>query len=469
MASLVDRAASGEAAADNLPELSVSELSRALRRTVETAFDRVRVRGEISGFKRHSSGHLYFALKDADAVLDAVIWRGTASGLAFRPEDGLEVVATGRLTTYPGRSKYQIIVERMEPAGEGALLARIEERRRRLAAEGLFAAERKRPLPFLPRRIGIVTSPTGAVIRDILHRLADRFPREVLLWPVPVQGPGAAEQIAAAIAGFSAMPEAQRPDLVIVARGGGSIEDLMAFNEEVVVRAAAASAIPLISAVGHETDTTLIDYAADRRASTPTAAAEMAVPVRADLVAQVAELAARLRRAAHRLSDRSRERLGLLAARLGRPALLLALPRQRLDDAAERLPMALAGLAGRRRAGLAAAADRLSVRLLREQVARERARLARPQAQPSVALLAARAGAARARLEATWRMLVALSPEATLARGYALVFDRAGRLVRSAAGARTAGRVRLRFSDGEAGAVVDRRAVGQGDLFGGSL
>jgi len=261
---------------NNLPEYSVSEISQAVKRTLEGAFERVRVRGEISGFKRAASGHLYFALKDEEAKLDAVCWRLSAGRLAVTPEDGLEVVAIGRVSSYPGRSSYQLVVESLELAGEGALLKLLEERRKKLAAEGLFDAARKRPLPFLPEVIGVITSPTGAVIRDILHRLEDRFPRRVLLWPVLVQGEGAKEQIAAAINGFNAIRPGgplPRPDLLIVARGGGSLEDLWAFNEEIVVRAAAASTIPLISAVGHETDTTLIDHAADRRAPTPTAAA----------------------------------------------------------------------------------------------------------------------------------------------------------------------------------------------------
>ena len=278
---------------DNSPPLSVSELSGALKRTVESAFGFVRVRGEVSGWKRHASGHCYFTLKDDSACIDAVIWRGQASGLAFQPADGLEVIATGKLTTFAGRSKYQIVVDRLELAGEGALMALLEQRKRALAAEGLFDSARKRPLPFLPRIIGVVTSPTGAVIRDILHRLQDRCPAHVMLWPVPVQGEGAAAKVAAAIRGFAAMEP--RPDLLIVARGGGSIEDLWAFNEEEVVRAAADSPIPLISAVGHETDTTLIDFAADRRAPTPTAAAEMAVPVRAELGAMLSEFGQRMR------------------------------------------------------------------------------------------------------------------------------------------------------------------------------
>jgi exodeoxyribonuclease VII large subunit len=440
-------------ASANLVELSVSELSGALKRTVEAAFGLVRVRGEISGFKRHSSGHLYFALKDADAALDAVMWKGLAGSLSFRPEDGLEVVATGRLTTYPGRSKYQIVVDRMEVAGVGALLAQIEERKKRLAAEGLFDAGRKRPIPFLPARIGIVTSPTGAVIRDILHRLSDRFPRDVLLWPVPVQGEGADARIAAAIRGFGAMPQAERPDLLIVARGGGSVEDLMAFNAEAVVRAAAASPIPLISAVGHETDTTLIDFAADRRAPTPTAAAEMAVPVRAELEERVAEIAVRLRKAERRTRMALLERVSGLAARLPRPATLVEARRQRLDDAAERLPEALARRHARARDALAAAAARLAPAL---GLAHGRAAtgLARLDGRLRVQLVADRIAGGRDRLEALLRLLRSLSPDATLARGYAIVLDDRGRLVSRVADARAVGRLRLRLSDGEVGATV---------------
>src|SRR5215475_6790857 len=275
----------------NIPEWTVSELSAALRKTVEDAFGYVRVRGEISGYKGpHSSGHCYFTLKDEGARIDAVIWRSAFARMRLKPEEGLEVFVTGRLTTYPGKSAYQIVIETLEPAGLGALMALIEERKRKLAAEGLFDAARKQLLPFLPELIGVITSPTGAVIRDILHRLADRFPRHVMVWPVKVQGDGSAEQVAAAIRGFNALPEAgrvRRPDLLIVARGGGSLEDLWSFNEEIVVRAAAESMIPLISAVGHETDVTLIDFASDKRCPTPTAAAECAVPVRVDLLAQI--------------------------------------------------------------------------------------------------------------------------------------------------------------------------------------
>lgn len=284
---------------DNAAPLTITEISTLLKRTVEDRFGFVRLRGELSGVKRAASGHLYLALKDEKAVIDGVMWRGNAGRLPFNPEDGLEVVASGKLTTYPGRSKYQIVIDRMEVAGEGALLALLEKTRARLAAEGLFAPERKRALPFLPRTIGVVTSPTGSVIRDILHRLADRFPSHVIVWPVLVQGQGAAEQVAAALRGFGAIEPGgpvARPDLLIVARGGGSIEDLWSFNEEIVVRAIAESPIPVISAVGHETDTTLADYAADRRAPTPTAAAEMAVPVRAELSATLDDFALRKKR-----------------------------------------------------------------------------------------------------------------------------------------------------------------------------
>src|SRR6266566_2347073 len=330
--------------ASNLPEYTVSELSLALKRSIEESFAHVRVRGEISGFKRVGSGHCYFALKDAEAVLDAVCWRQTAIRLPLKPEDGMEVVCTGRLTTYPGRSKYQITIDTIELAGVGALLKLLEDRRRRLAAEGLFDAERKKKIPFLPQVIGVVTSPTGAVIRDILHRLADRFPRRVLVWPVAVQGEGAASQIAAAIDGFNRIEpggKLPRPDLIIVARGGGSLEDLMAFNEEIVVRAAATSAIPLISAVGHESDTTLIDHASDRRAPTPTAAAEMAVPVRLDLVADLAGKSGRLAGGLSRLFSERRLRLGGLARGLPDPQDLLGAAAQRLDDRSERLRLAI--------------------------------------------------------------------------------------------------------------------------------
>ncbi len=326
------------------PEFSVGELSRALKKTVETNFQRVRVKGEISGLKRHTSGHVYFALKDTDALIDGVCWRGQYAQQTFHPADGMEVICTGRITTYPARSKYQIVVDSFEVAGEGALLKLLEQRKKTLAAEGLFAEERKQPLPFLPRVIGVITSPTGAVIRDIIHRIEDRFPTHILLWPVLVQGEGAAAQIAAAIKGFDSL----KPDLLIVARGGGSLEDLWAFNEEVVVRAAANTSIPLISAVGHETDTTLIDYVADRRAPTPTAAAEMAVPVRADLLAHTCDRERRLVSAINRFIDNKDTNLVACARGLPKLERLADEYSQRLDDWHERLANAVERLLAER-------------------------------------------------------------------------------------------------------------------------
>jgi len=328
----------------NALEYSVSEVSHALKRTVEDAFGYVRVRGEISGFRgQHGSGHAYFALKDEKARLEAVIWKGVYNRLNVKPEEGLEMIATGKITTYPGSSKYQIVIEALEPAGIGALMALIEERRKKLAAEGLFDPARKQLLPYLPRVIGVITSPTGAVIRDIMHRLDDRFPTHVLLWPVRVQGETCGREVAAAIRGFNAFDGTKgllRPDVLIVARGGGSLEDLWGFNDEAVVRAAAESDIPLISAVGHETDWTLIDHAADVRAPTPTGAAEMAVPVRADLLATLDDLDRRNKGAIGRVLENQKNHLRGLARALPKPENLLALNRQRLDDASARLPQA---------------------------------------------------------------------------------------------------------------------------------
>jgi exodeoxyribonuclease VII large subunit len=423
-----------EAPGDNAPALSVSELSARLKRTVEDSFGFVRVRGEISGWKRAASGHCYLCLKDEKAVLDGVLWKATAAALAFRPEDGIEVVATGKLTTYPGRSRYQIVIERLELAGQGALMALLDKRRRALAAEGLFDPGRKRKLPFQPRVIGVVTSPTGAVIRDILHRLADRCPCHVLVWPVPVQGEGAAPQIAAAVRGFNALPAdgaIARPDLLIVARGGGSIEDLWAFNEEEVVRAVAASEIPTISAVGHETDTSLCDFAADVRAPTPTAAAEMAVPVRGDLIGQLREFGHRIERCARRAVDRGAEQLEASLRRWPERDALLAPQRQRLDDLAERLPRGLRTELSHARAALGEAAGALRPGLLRAAHAR-----------------------ARERLEALWRVAELAHPNRPLERGYARVEDREGRTLISAAAARAAGRLRLIFGDGDVEAAV---------------
>ncbi len=414
---------------DNAAPLSITEISAILKRTVEDRFSFVRLRGELSGVKRAASGHFYCSLKDEGARIDGVMWRGSAQRLSFLPEDGVEVIVTGKLTTYPGRSTYQIVIERMEIAGEGALLALLAKTKARLEAEGLFAAERKRALPFLPRVIGVVTSPTGAVIRDILHRLADRFPSHVLVWPVLVQGQGAAEQIAAAVRGFSAIEPGgpvPRPDLVIVARGGGSIEDLWAFNEEVVVRAIADCSIPIISAVGHETDTTLADFAADLRAPTPTAAAEIAVPVREELLAQLIELTLRKRRSVVRPVALGRERLEARVQRLPRAEALLSPYAQRLDELGERL-----------RRGLG------------ERIVSLRGTLQRDSARLSAPLLVARLDRARDRLDAVVRLATSLDPLRVLQRGYAQIIDADGRTLVSRAAAAGEPALVIRFRDGE--------------------
>lgn len=434
--------------ASNSVELSVSELSRALKRAVESQFGYVRVRGEISRFTRAASGHCYWRLKDDSAVLDAVMWKGQAAHLNFKPEEGVEVICTGKLSTYPGRSNYQIIVESMEIAGEGALMAMLEARKKALAAEGLFDNERKKALPFLPRHIAVVTSPTGAVIRDILHRLSDRFPRRVTVWPVLVQGEGAEKQVVNAIQRFDAMQGDDRPDLLIVARGGGSLEDLMAFNEEAVVRAVASCSIPVISAVGHETDTTLCDYAADRRAPTPTAAAEMAVPVRRELLAETASLWSRLIRVTSRARAFRRDRLTGLARGLPRPANLLDLPRQRLDGAGDRLPRALMAGVQRQRHRLEVTSQPLRPQLLlrqptegRQMIARLSARMARAT-QPMMRQR-------RDRLTLAAKMLRALSYQGVLDRGFALVEGGDGAPVRSADALRLGDDVSLVFADGK--------------------
>ena len=439
-----------EQAGDNAAPLSVTEISAQLKRTVEDRFGFVRVRGELSGVKRAASGHFYCSLKDEGARIDGVMWRGSAQRLGFQAEDGVEVIATGKLTTYPGRSTYQIVIERMEIAGEGALLALLAKTKARLEAEGLFDPARKRPLPYLPTVIGVVTSPTGAVIRDILHRLADRFPCRVLVWPVLVQGAGSAAQVAAAVRGFSALTPGNavpRPDLVIVARGGGSIEDLWGFNEEEVVRAIAASTIPVISAVGHETDTTLADFAADVRAPTPTAAAELAVPVREDLLAHVAELALRQRRAVVRPLALGRERLEVRARRLPAPQALLAPSAQRLDDLAEAARRGLAGriqIAGK---ALQVSAGRLSVPLLTARIDRARDKLAAQRLVP--ALLSSRIAAQQGRLDALVRVMGSLNPDAVLDRGYVRVTDAGGQTLISRAAAAGAAALLLHFRDGE--------------------
>ena len=414
---------------DNAPDMTVSQLSAAIKRTVEDGFARVRVRGELSGAKRAASGHFYAGLKDDNALIDMVMWKGQAARLAFRPEDGIEVIATGKLTTYPGRSKYQLVVESLEVAGEGALMLLFEKLKARLGAEGLFDRTRKQRLPYLPRTIGVVTSPTGAVIRDILHRLADRCPTRVIVWPVLVQGEGAAAQVARAIRGFDGLAPGgpvPRPDLVIVARGGGSIEDLWAFNEEIVVRAIADCRIPTISAVGHETDVTLADYAADVRAPTPTAAAEMAVPVRAELMSQLATWNGRVIGAANRHQRLAGERLTALARHLPKREALYAPQRQRLDDAGERLDRS----------------QRHRLTMISERLAARGAAL-RP------ALLARRWDRDRAQLDGLGRLLTSLDPRALLSRGYTMVRDGGGAIVTSAGKAKDAGHLRLQFADGE--------------------
>ena len=412
---------------DNAEPLTVSELSNLLKRTVEDRFGHVRLRGELSGVKRAASGHLYCCLKDDRALIDGVMWRGSAERLAFLPEDGLEVVASGKLTTYPGRSKYQIVIDSLELAGEGALLALLERTRQRLATEGLFDPARKRALPYLPATIGVVTSPTGAVIRDILHRLADRFPSRVVVWPVLVQGQGAADQVAGAVCGFSNLPPGHplRPDLLIVARGGGSIEDLWSFNEEIVVRAIAACPIPTISAVGHETDTTLADFAADRRAPTPTAAAEMAVPVRRDLLATLADFAVRKQRCALRPVDLGRERLEARVRRIPRIDALLAPQAQKLDD-----------LAGRLRQGL------------RDRAAHAREAFQHDRVRLSPALLRHRLERAQDRLAATSRLMISLNPDTLLGKGYVRVTGTAGQTLVDAVVAKNEQALTLHFRDG---------------------
>jgi exodeoxyribonuclease VII large subunit len=446
-----------EAASGNAPAYSVSELAFALKRTLEDAYGFVRLRGEISKVTRHSSGHVYLTIKDDKACLDAVVWKASVRGLKQQPEQGLEVIATGRITTYPARSSYQMVIEALEPAGVGALLAQLERLKARLRAEGLFDPARKRALPTHPEVIGVVTSPTGAVIRDILHRIADRWPAHVVVWPVMVQGEGAAGQVAAAIAGFNALPPdgpVRRPDLLIVARGGGSVEDLWPFNDEALARAAAASRIPLISAVGHETDTTLIDFVSDRRAPTPTAAAEMATPVLAELRALVLDYARRTYRCTHHQLETRRTRLSSAARGLGRPTDLLDLASQRHDLAAGRLGAALERNAAAHERDLTRVGARLGPALLQRpaQVRAERlaalaCRLERaarraPEAIAAHARLPAlgkrlqvaaerRLGRLAERLGHVEQLRLSLDPDGPLQRGFARVHRADGALARS--------------------------------------
>jgi exodeoxyribonuclease VII large subunit len=500
----MDKAVALDRAPTNAPEWTVSDLAGALKRTLEDAFGHVRLRGEVSGYRGpHSSGHVYFCLKDQGARLDAVIWKGTFSRLRIKPQEGLEVIATGRITTFPGKSTYQIVVESLEPAGIGALMALLEERRRKLTAEGLFEAGRKRRLPYLPQVVGVVTSPTGAVIRDILHRLDDRFPRRVLVWPVRVQGDTCADEVSAAIRGFNALEPGgriPRPDVLIVARGGGSIEDLWGFNEEAVVRAAAESAIPLVSAVGHETDWTLIDHAADVRAPTPTGAAEMVVPVRVELVAATADLARRHAEAVFRLVDRRRSDLRLTARALPSAEAIFAPKRQQLDLATVRLGPALIGNARNLHSRLVKAVRGLALFSPAAQFARLATRLAAIDERPRAALerslargaerltaagqrlavaretmiraervrigqrrdlahsigerlspaMAGQIERKRVRLDTLSALFDSLNYKSVLERGYALVWDSDGRAVRSHEAVLDGQALTVEFADGRA-------------------
>lgn len=459
----------------NATEFTVSEISGALKRTVEETFSYVRVRGEISGYRgAHSSGHAYFALKDDKARLEAVIWRGVMSKLRFKPEEGMEVVVTGKLTTYPGSSKYQIVIEALEPAGAGALMALLDERRKKLAAEGLFDDAHKQALPFMPRVIGVVTSPTGAVIRDIIHRISDRFPLHILVWPVRVQGETSGKEVADAIIGFNALPPSgavPRPDLIIVARGGGSLEDLWGFNDEAVVRAVAQSNLPIISAVGHETDWTLIDYVADRRAPTPTGAAEMAVPVRAELEAFLASLNARLKSALSRSFDFRRQRLSSAGRALPSADQLLALPRRRFDEAANRLTRALETGIMQKRTRFEGFGRRIAPPIILRTLnikKRELSLIAR-RLQPEMIIRACTGGKEhirilRHRLDTAFvnitekqqrrlgellRLAKSLSHESILERGFALVLDNKKKPVKRAGAILPGEALILHFIDGD--------------------
>lgn len=489
--------AQGSSNSGNIHEYSVSELAGAVKRVIEDGFGFVRVKGELGRVMRAASGHLYLDLKDENATISGVIWKGNAQRLKIAPEQGMEVVATGKLTTFPGQSKYQIVIDSLEPAGAGALMALLEERKKKLAAEGLFDAARKRPIPFLPEVIGVVTSPSGAVIRDILHRLRERFPRHVVVWPTLVQGKGAEAQIAAAIEGFNALPDGgdiPRPDVLIVARGGGSLEDLWCFNEEIVVRAAAASKIPLISAVGHETDTTLIDFAADLRAPTPTAAAEKAVPMRTELIAEILNKQRRMMTAeARRLGERGL-RLKSAARGLGRPEDVTGALGQRLDLQASRLSAALRGRRdaaarnfarvgagfGPRTLRLGFERRRLTLENLGRRMSPDRLRRQREDGARALARDAGRLSALgerlvkrpSERLAAAANLLRSLSYRSVLDRGFALVRKADGLVARRAGELPASGPVSLVFADGERAAQLGdapkkpaAKKTAQGTLF----
>lgn len=429
----------------NQPEYSVSEIAGALKRVVEDTFGYVRVRGELSGFKRAASGHLYMDLKDDKAVLNGVCWKGVASKFTFAPEDGLEVIVTGKISTYPGRSNYQIVIESMEPAGEGALMALLEKRKKQFAAEGLFDADRKKRLPFLPQKIGVVTSPTGAVIRDILHRISDRFPCHVQVWPVRVQGKGVETEIAAAISGFDAMQD--KPDLLIVARGGGSLEDLWCFNEEAVVRAVAACSIPVISAVGHETDTTLIDYVADVRAPTPSAAAEMAVPVREEWRISCRESQQRLDVSALRMVQQRRERIEGFARGLPNPQQLLSQAIQRLDGLSERMASALPNNTLRLQERLSQLSARLHPNTILQRQAGEQEKL-HHYAERMQRAYAQGLERANGRIAQSAALLESLNYTKVLERGFAMVRDGEGGLLTRKSQAEKAHNIAITFADG---------------------
>ncbi len=473
MSDLLDDDGPAPQAGQNNPEYTVSEISGAVKRVLEGEFSHIRIRGELGRVTMPRSGHIYLDLKDDRSVLAAVIWKGVAARLTVQPEEGMEVIATGRITTFGGQSKYQLIIEDIEPAGAGALMAMLDKRRRLLAAEGLFDEGRKQALPYLPEIIGVVTSPTGAVIRDILHRLRERFPRKVLIWPVAVQGAKCAPEVARAIEGFNRMTPGgamPRPDLIIVARGGGSLEDLWGFNEEIVVRAAAASAIPLISAVGHETDTTLIDYASDKRAPTPTAAAEMAVPVRLDLLAWLDSQSGRLTRALTGGVSLRAQRLRDLSRAMPRAETLLEAPRQRFDVLSDRLPAALIRGVQLRRVALSDHAGALRPALLRRAIQTERRNLAVASERLSLDRfrvdlqrknrdltdLSRRLSEAGQRQVKGWRqrtfdldrLRLTLGYEATLQRGYAVVWGEGGAVLTTKAEAAKARALEIQFADG---------------------
>ena len=442
-------------ALSNTPYLTIEELSSAVKRTIEGRFEFVRVRGEVSQLRVPASGHVYFALKDEKNTLSSVIWRGSAARLSVQPEEGLDVICSGKMTTFGGQSRYQLIVSDVEIAGEGALLKQLEERRRKLASEGLFDQARKRPLPVFPKSIGVVTSPTGAVIRDILHRLSERFGVRVLVWGVNVQGAGSAEQIAAAIDGFNRLPETgevARPDLLIVARGGGSIEDLWSFNEEIVVRAAARSQIPLISAVGHETDTTLIDYASDLRAPTPTAAAELATPVAADIKAGLTDKQARLERAASRQIEAAQQNLRGLQRGLLHPRELIARHQQSLDIATSSLYNGLLRRMEGASVRLATIAQRLGSPSQRLAEVSERLSVSGNQLE---SFMTRQMESSTQRLNQASRLLDANSYQRVLERGFALVTDTDGQAIKRSAEAAEGAEIFVQFVDDRRHAVLD--------------